>query len=61
MITSTRLRTETEKGTCERNITNKQSVYNTGKRPEEILPIGLEHESIYRRRKNRLQVDDFEG
>lgn len=61
MITSTRLRTETEKGTCERNITNKQSVYNTGKRPEEILPIGLEHESIYRRRKNRLQVDNFEG
>ncbi len=61
MIPSTRLRAETEKGTCERAITNKQSVYNTGKRPEETLPVGLEHESIYRRRKNRLQVDNFEG
>lgn len=61
MIPSTRLRAETEKGTCERAITNKQSVYNTGKRPEETLPVGLEYESIYRRRKNRLQVDNFEG
>ena len=61
MIPSTRLRAETEKGTCERAITNKQSVYNTGKRLEETLPVGLENESIYRRRKNRLQVDNFEG
>ena len=60
MITSTRLRTETEKGSCERAITNKQSVYNTGKRPEETLPTGLEHEAVYRKRKNRLQVDNFE-
>lgn len=61
MIASTRSRAETEKGTCERAITNKQSVYNTGKRPEELLPVGMEHESVYRKRKNRLQVDNFEG
>ncbi len=60
MIASTRLRSETEKRTCERTITNKQSVYNTGKRSEESLPIGLEHEAVYRKRKNRLQVDNFE-
>lgn len=60
MIPATRIRAEGEKGTCERAVTNKQSVYNTGKRPEETLPVGLEHEAIYRRRKNRLQVDNFE-
>lgn len=61
MIASTRLRAETEKKTCERAIINKQSVYNSGKRPEELLPVGIENESVYRKRKNRLQVDNFEG
>ena len=61
MIASTRLRAETEKRSCERDITNKQSVYNAGKRPEESLPVGIEYEHEYRKRKNRLQVDDFEG
>lgn len=60
MIPATRSRTEGERGTCERSVTNKQSVYNTGKRPEETLPVGLEHEAVYRRRKNRLRVDGFE-
>ena len=60
MIPSTRSRNESEKGICERAITNKQSVYNTGRRSEETLPIGLEHEALYRKRKNRLQVDNFE-
>lgn len=60
MIESTRSRTEREKVACEREITNKQSVYNIGKRPEELLPIGMEYESVYRKRKNRLQVDNFE-
>ncbi len=61
MIAPTRLRTETEKGTCERSITNKQSVYNNGKRPEELLSVGVEYEAVYRKRKNRLEVDNFEG
>lgn len=61
MIESTRSRTEREKNACEGAITNKQSVYNAGKRPEELLPVGMEHESVYRKRKNRLQVDNFEG
>ncbi len=61
MIASTRVRAEAEKRSCERDITNKQSVYNAGKRPEESLPIGIEHEHVYRKRKNRLQIDDFEG
>lgn len=60
MIPSTRLRTNTEKGTRERSITNKQSVYNAGRRTEETLPVGLEYEAVYRKRKNRLQVDSFE-
>ena len=60
MANMTRHRAEKEKGTCERSITNKQSVYNTGKRTEETLPIGLEYEAIYRKRKNRLQMDNFE-
>lgn len=60
MIPSTRLRTDTEKRHIENAITNKQSVYNAGRRQEETLPVGLEHEAIYRKRKNRLQVDNFE-
>ncbi len=60
MIASTRSRNESEKNFCERSIASKQSVYNTGKRPEETLPVGLEYEAVYRRRKNRLQVDSFE-
>lgn len=60
MITATRLRAETEKRTCERSITNEQSIYNSGKQLEESLPVGLEYEAIYRKRKNKLQVDNFE-
>lgn len=60
MMESTRSRTEREKKNCEIEITSKQSAYNAGKRSEELLPIGLEHESVYRKRKNRLQVDNFE-
>lgn len=60
MIAATRTRTENEKGRWERDITNQQSVYNTGKSREEMLPVGLEHEAIYRRRKNVLQIDNFE-
>lgn len=60
MIAATRTRTENEKGRWERDITNQQSVYNTGKSREEMLPVGLEHEAVYRRRKNVLQIDNFE-
>lgn len=60
MIDSTRYRAETEKRTYEREITNKQSVYNVGKRPDEMIPVGLEYESEYRKRRNRLQVESFE-
>lgn len=60
MVETTRKTAEAKMRSLERDITNKQSVYNTGKRPEETLPIGLEHEAVYRKRKNRLQVDNFE-
>ncbi|MDY5653179.1 MAG: SbcC/MukB-like Walker B domain-containing protein [Erysipelotrichaceae bacterium] len=60
MIPQTRLRTNTEKVSCERSITNKQSVYNAGRGTDETLPVGLEYEAVYRKRKNRLQVDSFE-
>lgn len=53
-------RYERRKRECENNIISKQSIYNSGKRPEEALPVGLDHEATYRRRKNRLQVDNFE-
>lgn len=60
MSISARTRIENAKRTSERDITNKQSVYNNGKRSEEVLPVGLEHEAIYRGRINKLQVDNFE-
>lgn len=60
MTDNTRYRAETEKRTYEREITNKQSVYNVGKRPDEMIPVGLEYESEYRKRRNRLQVESFE-
>lgn len=61
MIASTRTRAETEKRTCVVKIGNQQGAYNVGKRPEETLHVGIEYEHEYRKRKNRLQVDDFEG
>ena len=60
MIPQTRERAQTEKGTCERSITNRQSVYNNGKHSDELLPIGLDCEANYRGRKNKLQVDSLE-
>lgn len=60
MIPSTRSRAESEKGTCEKSIINKQSVFNAGRRSEEILPIGLEYEAVYQKRKNRLLIDSLE-
>ena len=60
MIESTRIRALNERKSCERSIIEQQSVYNTVKRIEEALPVGLEYEAEYRKRKNRLQVDNFE-
>ena len=60
MIESTRIRALNERKSCERSIIEQQSVYNTVKHIEEALPVGLEYEAEYRKRKNRLQVDNFE-
>lgn len=60
MNIDTRQRMESEKLAYERSITNKQSVYNVSKRAEELLPVGIEYEANYRKRKRRLDVDNFE-
>lgn len=60
MSHSSRIRAEAEKRHFDSEITNKQSVYNVGRCQEETLPVGLEHEAIYSRRKNILQVDNLE-
>ena len=41
-------------------IPNKQAKYNSKKSPDDYLPVGIEHEAIYRKRKNKLQVDDLD-
>ncbi|MGM9942150.1 MAG: SbcC/MukB-like Walker B domain-containing protein [Bulleidia sp.] len=49
-----------DRNACERTITNRQTAYNTGRRVDETLPVGLDCEAVYRRRQNRLQVDNLE-
>ena len=60
LVPSSRERAEREKSSCEKDIIQKQSNYNMGKYQEEELPVDFQSEEVYRKRKNRLQVDDFE-
>lgn len=60
LLPSSRDRLESEKRNCERTITNSQTTYNIVKQTDASLPVGLECEPIYQRRKQKLQVDNFE-
>ncbi|MBR0418656.1 MAG: AAA family ATPase [Erysipelotrichaceae bacterium] len=41
-------------------IPTKQNKYNSKRNPDDYLPVGIEHEAVYRKRKNKLQVDDLD-
>lgn len=49
-----------KKMSLEINIPMNQEKYNENRREEDQLKIGLENEAVYRSRKNRIEIDDFE-
>ncbi len=41
-------------------IPTEQNKLNARKKPDEYLPVGIEYEADYQRRKNKIQVDDLD-
>ena len=41
-------------------IPGEQNKYNSRKNPDEYLPIGVDHEAEYQKRKTRIQVEDLD-
>lgn len=60
MLPESRRKREGEKQSLEANILGGQKSYNMKKKPEDQLPEGLEQESRYLARKNRIWVDDLQ-
>ncbi len=45
----------------EGNIIGAQQAYNNRKQELDRLPIGLQHESVYQKRRGRIWIDDLQG
>lgn len=45
----------------EANINGKQQSYNNRKQEVDRLPIGLEHEAAYQKRRGKIWIDDLQG
>lgn len=45
----------------EGNINGKQQEYNNRKQEADRLPIGLDHEAAYQRRRGKIWIDDLQG
>ena len=60
MPPESRRKREGEKQSLEVNILGGQKSYNMKKKPEDQLPEGLEQESRYLARKNKIWVDDLQ-
>lgn len=45
----------------EANINGKQQSYNNRKQEVDRLPVGLEHEAAYQKRRGKIWIDDLQG
>ncbi len=61
MVRATKERVDRRVRELEGNINGKQQTYNNRKQEVDKLPIGLEHEADYQRRRGKIWIDDLQG
>lgn len=61
MARATKERVDRRVRELEGNINGKQQAYNNRKQEVDKLPIGLEHEAVYQRRRGKIWIDDLQG
>ncbi|MEE0264020.1 MAG: SbcC/MukB-like Walker B domain-containing protein, partial [Acutalibacteraceae bacterium] len=61
MTTQTKQRTGQRVRALEVNINGKQLSYNNRKQDVDKLPIGLEYEAVYQKRRDKIWIDDLQG
>lgn len=61
MVRATKERVDRRVRELEGNINGKQQAYNNRKQEVDKLPIGLEYEADYQRRRGKIWIDDLQG
>lgn len=61
MVRTTKERNDRRVRELESNIKSKQQVYNNRKQEVDKLPIGLEQEAAYQKRRGKIWIDDLQG
>lgn len=61
MVRVTKERVDRRVRELEGNINGKQQAYNNRKQELDKLPIGLEYEADYQRRRRKIWIDDLQG
>lgn len=61
MVRATKERVDRRVRELEGNINGKQQAYNNRKQEVDKLPIGLEYEVDYQRRRGKIWIDDLQG
>lgn len=61
MVRATKERVDRRVRELEGNISGKQQAYNNRKQEVDKLPIGLNYEADYQRRRGKIWIDDLQG
>ena len=61
MVRATKERVDRRVREIEGNIIGKEQAYNNRKQEVDKLPIGLEYEADYQRRRGKIWIDDLQG
>ena len=61
MVRATKERVDRRVRELEGNIIGKEQAYNNRKQEVDKLPIGLEYEADYQRRRGKIWIDDLQG
>ncbi len=61
MTTQDKQNTEKRVRALEANINGKQLSYNNRKQDVDKLPVGLEYEAVYKKRRDKIWIDDLQG
>lgn len=61
MVRATKERVDRRVRELEGNINGKQQAYNNRKQEVDKLPIGLEYEADYQKRRGKIWIDDLQG
>ena len=61
MVRATKERVDRRVRELEANINGKEQAYNNRKQEVDKLPIGMECEAVYQRRRGKIWIDDLQG